>query len=113
MSEDTGDTVDMWQTSLRGINWEPRCPICGQPDNGAIEFDFHHWDYDTDQGLQLCRKCHQHAHRYMTVRQQREHERVDDWKEDAARRMINRLERKRVTEPWSIARLNLPEEVDV
>ena len=34
------------------------CPLCRRASN----LDFHHWDYDEDIGIKLCRECHDDIH---------------------------------------------------
>jgi len=34
-----------------------RCTVCG-----ANDVDFHHWEYSTNRGVVLCRKCHSFIH---------------------------------------------------
>jgi len=34
------------------------CPICGDD----VKLDFHHWDYDEDIGIEICRDCHNEIH---------------------------------------------------
>ena len=34
------------------------CPLCRQ----GSKLDFHHWDYETDIGVKICRECHEHIH---------------------------------------------------
>jgi hypothetical protein len=66
----------------------PRCPACARPGPKCrAEFDFHHWDYDSDIGCRLCRWCHNHIHRGMKARKQEEL--TDGWRADAERRLLN------------------------
>jgi hypothetical protein len=39
----------------------PFCPLCNTKKERS-ELDFHHWDYDRDIGVQLCRGCHEKVH---------------------------------------------------
>jgi len=42
--------------------WEPRCPCCGKSEVYLDEIDFHHWDYDSHDGILVCRGCHESIH---------------------------------------------------
>ncbi len=68
-----------------GWDWEPRCPLCRQ---GVSEFsgsssecrcplDYHHWSETPDQGITLCRDCHEtiSLHSYDNEAEKRAH----DW----------------------------------
>jgi hypothetical protein len=87
----TEDSI-MLEMGLKDIgNYAPRCPCCGYAVSyGDREFDFHHWDYENDLGCHLCRECHSHIHRGLTVSEQEE--KTGNWKRDA----INRLYTKSV-----------------
>jgi len=68
-----------------GVQWEPRCPICRSEVQSP---DFHHWDYNDDIGLCVCRGCHEGIHRHNTVKTQKKLAKtlgVDDWQELAVR----------------------------
>jgi hypothetical protein len=41
--------------SLFGWDWERICPLCRTPQD---RFDYHHWTETPDQGVVLCRECH-------------------------------------------------------
>lgn len=74
------------RSRLLDLEYEPRCPCCGYaPAYGDREFDFHHWDYENDEGCMLCRSCHSYIHRGGTVSDQKDI--VDDWKTDAIQRL--------------------------
>jgi hypothetical protein len=82
-------TGTILKIGLPDILYEPRCPCCGYAlSYGDREFDFHHWDYETDTGCTLCRSCHSHIHRDEFVSDQRDA--VDDWKADAIQRLYDR-----------------------
>jgi hypothetical protein len=68
--------------------WEPRCPCCGKSEVYLDEIDFHHWDYETDTGCNLCRECHSHIHRGKTATEQAKLS--DGWRRDAVRRLFQR-----------------------
>jgi hypothetical protein len=43
-----------------GWSWEPTCPLCRRA-TGELKIrclDYHHWRKDPDQGICLCRDCH-------------------------------------------------------
>lgn len=111
-SSETNMPAGFRKSALHPLSWTAFCPVCEQPDTGGSRFDFHHWDYDTDRGLQLCRDCHLHAHRGGTVQEQRVMDSVDDWRVDAASRLVEKMGREDLKHPWSVKRLNLPAEVE-
>jgi hypothetical protein len=43
-----------------GWDWEPSCPLCRRSidDIGRDWLDYHHWQREPDQGVCLCRSCH-------------------------------------------------------
>jgi len=43
-----------------GWDWDPACPLCRQSlDAIGIDWmDYHHWQREPDQGICLCRPCH-------------------------------------------------------
>ena len=54
------------KTAAFGWNWEVSCPLCRRTltelkRNSALvcgNLDYHHWSHDLDQGVCLCRQCH-------------------------------------------------------
>jgi hypothetical protein len=77
------------RSKLLDLHYKPRCPCCGYATvYGDREFDFHHWDYENDEGCILCRSCHSYIHRGEFVSDQRDT--VDDWKTDAIQRLHDR-----------------------
>ena len=54
------------KTTAFGWNWEVTCPLCRRTRteldaDGALvggNLDYHHWSHDPDQGICLCRECH-------------------------------------------------------
>jgi hypothetical protein len=35
-----------------------KCPLCGE----ERKLDYHHWDYEQDVGVHICRNCHNYIH---------------------------------------------------
>lgn len=71
--EDSPVPDEALQTVLSdcGVDWENTCPACGRG-RAEDDLDFHHWDYDTDTGCQLCRTCHNEVHNGMSASEQTE-----------------------------------------
>ena len=54
------------KTAAFGWNWEVSCPLCWRTliklkrDSALVggNLDYHHWSHDPDQGICLCRQCH-------------------------------------------------------
>ena len=48
------------QAAAFGWDWQVRCPLCRQAvaDLGVSRLDYHHWRRNPDQGICLCRTCH-------------------------------------------------------
>lgn len=67
-----------------GWEWVPSCPVCGALDP---EFDFHHWDYENDTGVCLCRDCHDYIHDGKTATEQ-SRQTGQDWRVQARERLV-------------------------
>jgi len=52
-------------------NAQPYCPLCHETKE-KTELDFHHWDYETDTGIHMCRACHEKIHGGKTATEQSE-----------------------------------------
>jgi len=72
------------------------CPLCRQ---AVDELQFHHWEYESDTGVELCAGCHYWLHGGERATQQRKtarewgaHEEWEpwtlDWRHDAIRRLL-------------------------
>jgi hypothetical protein len=54
------------KTTAFGWNWEVSCPLCRRTQTDLERasalvggnLDYHHWSHDPDQGVCLCRECH-------------------------------------------------------
>jgi len=47
------------------------CPLCESESFDDFEdMDFHHWDYDLDIGVLLCRSCHEQIHQHKRASEQ-------------------------------------------
>lgn len=44
-----------------GWNWQVSCPLCrtAVSELNVSRLDYHHWRHDPDQGICLCRQCHE------------------------------------------------------
>jgi len=51
------------------LNAQPYCPLCHEKKEKK-ELDFHHWNYESDTGVHLCRGCHNDIHDGQTVSEQ-------------------------------------------
>jgi hypothetical protein len=49
------------QAETFGWDWEVRCPLCRETltELGISRLDYHHWQRTPDQGICLCRECHE------------------------------------------------------
>jgi NMD protein affecting ribosome stability and mRNA decay len=103
MSSETPITAHLVQSSITPVDWEPECPVCGCND-GSNEFDFHHWDYEEDIGVQLCRDCHDYAHDGKRVSDTAE----SDWESESLERLITRMKEQNPDDRISKKRLNFP-----
>jgi hypothetical protein len=68
------------------------CPLC---EEFHLSLEFHHWDYDADIGIEVCRECHNAIHGgadgRVSVQQNRvEYYGGDHWHEAAVRNLIER-----------------------
>jgi hypothetical protein len=90
------------------VNWTPRCPICAAEALPDKVFDFHHWDYETDCGVQICRDCHEYIHRGKTVTEQEELPDVDNWETDSIARMIKKASAHGILTHRPEVRFNIP-----
>lgn len=78
-----GRLVKDRQSALDGVlDWNPICPIC-TIDYYDAEIDFHHWDYEENVGVNICRDCHMKIHRGKRIRDQVKEPGVDDWRSDS------------------------------
>jgi len=46
------------------------CTLCREWRGDFDSLDLHHWDYETDQGVVLCRTCHEAVHDGQSVSEQ-------------------------------------------
>lgn len=73
-----------------GVPWKPTCPLCYKQVESP---DFHHWRYDNEVGVSVCRSCHNVIHRHNTVSIQKEladELGADCWQELAVRNTAGR-----------------------
>lgn len=89
------------------------CPICLE----TAALDFHHWDYDRDIGIHICRDCHTELHDGVRARDQTEAAPGDeDWRVDASNNLIGMHEsRHGRADSWDefFERYNIPKDVAV
>jgi len=97
------------EPGVSDIGWEPSCPVCGVADDGTTRFDFHHWDYEDDIGVQLCRDCHNHAHGGQRISDLPEQ---DGWREEAKERLISRMASNVDVATASFQRLMYPDSLE-
>lgn len=70
----------------------PHCPLCRRT---VDALEFHHWDYDHDVGIELCRKCHNAVHggedgRVAIQQNRAEYYGVDHWHVAAIGNLVER-----------------------
>lgn len=68
------------------------CPLCRRDD---VSLEFHHWDYDEDIGVEICRDCHNAIHggeegRVAIQQNRAESYGVDHWHVEAIDRLVQR-----------------------
>ena len=66
--------------------------VCACCEKTTTQLQFHHWDYETDEGVYLCDECHSHIHREMRAREQARLSGVESWESDAISRLKARHE---------------------
>ena len=65
-----------------------KCRCCGRSDQ-ECQIDYHHWDYQTNAGVHLCRKCHTFIHDgKRALEQTDELPHGENWKIPASNRMV-------------------------
>jgi len=75
------------------------CPVCGD----VKDLEPHHWSYEPEITIDICRDCHKFIHDDKRVREQ-----SDDWQEECVRRiavldvMHNDLETEDYREKYNI-----------
>jgi hypothetical protein len=66
------------------------CPLCESSGNDIQDLDFHHWDYDKDIGVHICRECHNTLHDGMRAHQQTQiSPDGETWRTDVILNLIN------------------------
>lgn len=89
------------------IDWKPHCPSCGKHLE-AGKFDFHHWDYENDTGVVLCRECHDYIHKNSPTESKLKYT-DGEWKKDAIKRLVGRARENGQLMGYSITqRFNIP-----
>ena len=95
-----------------GVPWEPSCPLCYDEVDSP---DFHHWRYDTEVGVSVCRSCHNVIHRHNRVKVQKklaDELGADCWQElavrNAAERYIKNTDSERVYIKHFTSDMNIP-----
>jgi len=88
------------------------CPLCMTTSPRNI--DFHHWDYERDIGVHLCRECHNSLHDGKRAHEQtREHPDGESWRVQASSNLVNmHKDIHGRPESWDcfFERYNLPED---
>lgn len=59
------------------------CPLCLTDVDEVDDYDFHHWDYETNVGCALCRRCHTVIHNRMRASDQSRLSPTGDWRDEA------------------------------
>lgn len=108
---DAGQALFRRVGMIQAVEWNPFCPVCEAPALSDIQFNFHHWDYKTDRGVQICEQCHEYIHRDLTATQQSQQAGVVDWKIDAVERMIDKAAGEGVIAENPILRFNIPKAI--
>jgi len=65
-----------------------QCTLCRAE---QVRTDFHHWDYENDDGVHVCRDCHDIIHESRRVRDQDPMAREkgwSDWREQAVKNVV-------------------------
>jgi len=62
-----------------------QCPLCSAKD---VELDFHHWEYNEDIGVGLCRGCHQTIHEGMRASEQSSWSQTGEWEDRALAELV-------------------------
>jgi len=59
----TAEYTRAYKAQAKAFNWtwDVTCPLCRQSitELGIGRLDYHHWQHDPDQGICLCRSCHE------------------------------------------------------
>jgi len=92
------------------------CPLCGEKSDSL---DTHHWEYDPEITVQLCRSCHDHIHASLLMpdntrvsTQTRGFGGDTEWQDIAYQRALKRYERIHgIVDDWEVFwdRLNIPD----
>jgi hypothetical protein len=89
----------------------PFCPLCNARKEKS-ELDFHHWDYDRNIGVQLCRGCHEKIHDGQRAHiQTKEAPDGTTWHKRTTRNLVNiHTENFGSVKPWKafFERYNIP-----
>jgi len=89
------------------------CMCCGASEIDA-RIDFHHWDYQTDIGVHLCRDCHNFVHEGVRARDQsKESPHGEDWRIPTVNRMVGLHENTNgAVKSWDrfLERYNIPKQ---
>lgn len=84
------------------------CACCER----SLSLEFHHWDYETDEGIHLCEECHAYIHRNVTATEQAKLTPGNEsWEIDAVSRLKNRHEERHGDAPDAATfeeRYNIP-----
>lgn len=72
-----------------------RCPLCRTAASSYEDLDYHHWSYDPDIGVALCRDCHTTIHRDQRAREQAALSSTGDWRDVALAELVRQHRRHR------------------
>jgi len=88
-----------------------KCAFC----ESEGRLDFHHWDYDRDIGINICRVCHNYIHEGKRARvQTSEAPKGEDWKVAVINRTVGLHEQLNGrSDSWAdfFTRYNIPHDI--
>jgi len=71
------------------MNADPFCPLCNNKKE-KDSLDYHHWDYESGAGVQLCRECHEKIHDGVRASEQTEQQpEGETWHRKAVENLLN------------------------
>lgn len=89
-----------------------KCACC-ERSNSSVTIDYHHWDYESDVGVYLCRECHNYIHDGKRAREQtKQLPYGESWKIPTINRLVGLHESKfGRAESWDafFSRYNIPD----
>lgn len=77
------------------VDFGRECPLCGIPAADHEELDYHHWSYDPEIGVSLCRDCHTTIHNDRRAVDQAALSPTGEWRDDAFAELVRKHRRVR------------------